>query len=66
MTVTVTAAVVVALTDVVSSGLIVTVTVLGDSDWSPPACTVIVTVCAEGSELEMVTSAVSILAGNSG
>lgn len=67
MTVIVTAEVAVALTNVVgSSGLIVTVTVLGDSGWSPPACTVIVTVCAEGSELEMVTSAVSILAGNSG
>lgn len=67
MTVIVTAEVAVALTDVVgSSGLIVTVTVLGDSSWSPPPCTVIVTVCAEGSGLGLVTKAVSILAGNSG
>lgn len=69
--VTVTAAVAVALTNVVSSGLTVTVTVLGDSVWSPPAGTVIVTVligsfCAKGSWLEMVSSAVSILAGSSG
>lgn len=64
-----------ASTDLGSSGLTVTVTVLGDSDpspsWPSPGCTVFVTVLrssvfVEGPELKAALKAVSNLAGASG